>query len=272
MSKLGIIAAKGNLSKKLIDYVQRSNIDCFLVAIVNETDPSLTHGLDHVWIHLGEVGKAIKAMQSAQVERIVFIGSLNKPDIFSIKVDQLAAKLLAKITKDKFFGDNKLLSSLTNFLEEHGFKIIGIHEILTDLVVKPNNFTISTPNEQDQIDIELGIKVALQLGALDVGQAVIVQNGIVLGVEAIEGTDQLIRRCSELKRADNYGGILVKCSKPGQELRMDLPTIGLQTIENLHHAGFKGIVIEAYKTIFLEQEEVIAYANKHQMFVQAISI
>ena len=268
MSKLGIIAAKGDLSKKLLEYA-KEKFELFIVALHGETDPALLVGIDHIWISIGEIGKADAAMQAAQVERLIFVGSLQKPDLFSLKVDLLGAKLLAKITKDKFFGDNKLLSSLTEFLEDQGFKVIGVDEILKDLVVGAANFTLLSPNEQDQLDIELAIKVVKTLGGLDIGQGAIVQNGIVLGVEAIEGTDNLIKRCGELRRATNYGGVLVKLSKPGQELRMDLPTIGINTIKNIHEAGFKGIVIEANKAIFLDLEEAIIYDNEHQLYIVA---
>ena len=269
MSKLGIIAAKGDLSKKLLEYA-KEKFELFIVALHGETDPVLLDGIDHIWISIGEIGKAVAAIRQAKVERLVFVGSLQKPDIFSLKVDLLGAKLLAKITKDKFFGDNKLLSSLTEFLAEQGFKVIGVDEILKDLVVEAANFTMLVPNEQNQLDIELAIKVVKTLGWLDIGQGAIVHNGIVLGVEAIEGTDNLIKRCGELKRADNYGGVLVKLSKPGQELRMDLPTIGINTIKNIHEAGFKGIVIEANKAIFLDREEAIGYANRHHMFIVSL--
>ncbi len=270
MSKIGIIAAKGNLSRKLIDSV-KDKFDLFIVALSGETDPSLVEGIDHIWVSIGEIGKAIDAMHNANVERIVFVGSLQKPDIFSLKLDKMGTKLLAKMVKDKFFGDNKLLSVLTDFLEDNGFKVVGAHEILKDLVVEAANFTKISPNEQDKADIEIAIKVVKELGKLDIGQAAIVQNGAVLGVEAMEGTDNLIKRCSGLKHSEHYGGVLVKFSKPGQELRTDLPTIGIETIKNMHISGFKGIAIEANRAIFLDKEEAISYANKHDMFILALN-
>ncbi|MGB4191610.1 MAG: UDP-2,3-diacylglucosamine diphosphatase LpxI [Rickettsiales bacterium] len=266
MSKLGIIAAKGNLSQKLVDSVQ-NKYDLFIVALNGETNPALLENIDHIWINLGEIGKAITALKEAKVDKLVFAGSLKKPDIFSLKVDALGAKLLAKILKNKFFGDDKLLSVLTIFLEEQNLKVVGVHEILEDLVVDKAIFTDLHPNKQDKIDIELARKVVTELGKLDIGQGAIVQEGVVLGVEAIEGTDNLIKRCGEIKISSNRGGVLVKLSKPGQELRMDLPTIGIETIKNIHQSGFKGIVIEAKKGIFLNREEAIEYANKHELFI-----
>ena len=219
---------------------------------------------------MGEIGKAVDAMKAARVDKIVFVGSLQKPDIFSLKLDALGTKLLAKMAKDKFFGDNKLLSVLTDFLEEQDFRVVGVHEILEDLVVEAANFTKISPNEQDQIDIDLAMKAVTQLGQLDIGQAAIVQDGVVLGVEAVEGTDKLIKRCGEMKHTHNHAGVLVKLSKPGQELRTDLPTIGIETIKNIHQAGFKGIAIEAHRAIFLDQEEAIKYANENEMFILSL--
>lgn len=267
MSKLGVIAAKGGLVQELLDCIT-SKEDVFIVAIEGEANPELVSKFDHIWIKLGEVGKAVEAMQAASVKRIMFVGSLHKPDLLKIKVDWLGAKLLAKITKEKFFGDNRLLSTVTNFLEGHDFTVIGVHEILKHLLVESGIFTKLKPDSQDKNDVELAIKVVKQLGDLDIGQAAIVQNGIILGVEAIEGTDSLIKRCGELKISKS-GGVLAKFSKPNQELRMDLPTIGINTIKNMHKAGFKGIIIEAQRSILLDQLQVINYANEHNMFIGA---
>lgn len=269
MKKLGIIAAKGDLSKKLIEYA-KDEFEIFVVAIYGETAPNLLENIDHVWINIGEIGRAVDAMKSASVKNIIFVGSLSKPDILKLKVDSMGAKLLAKIAKDKIFGDNKLLSSITKFLEDQDFKVLGVDEILKDLVVPAKEFTTVLPNEQDRADIELAIKVVKALGALDVGQGAIVENGIVIGVEALEGTDELISRCSILKRSKSCGGVLVKLSKPGQELRIDLPTIGINTVKNIYKAGFKGIVIEANRAIFLDQKEVIAYANEHKLYICSV--
>jgi len=268
MSKLGIIAAKGGLVQELLEYITNAE-DVFIVALEGEADPAIVSKFNHIWIKLGEVGKAIEAMQAAGVKRVVFVGSLYKPDILKVKVDWLGAKLLASMVKEKFFGDNALLASVTKFLEAQGFTVIGIHEILKHLLVEAGIFTKLKPKLQDKNDIELAIKIVSQLGMLDIGQAAIVQNGVVLGVEAIEGTDSLIKRCGELKRSET-GGVLVKFSKSKQELRMDLPTIGMQTIKNIQQAGFKGIIIEAKKAIFLDQTEVVEYANKHNIFVGAM--
>jgi UDP-2,3-diacylglucosamine hydrolase len=269
MKKLGIIAAKGDLSKTLINFA-KLRYEIFIVGVKNEADPILLEEFNHIWISLGEIGKAVDAFNDNKIKDIVFVGSLKKPDIFNLKLDSLGKKLLARIVKDKFFGDNEILSSLTKFLEELGLKVYGAHELIKDLAVSEQLFTETKPNQADLNDIELAKKVVNELGKLDIGQAVIVQNGVVLGVEAIEGTDRLIKRCGEMKFSTDHSGVLLKFSKPNQELRMDLPTIGIQTIKNMHEAGFKGIVIEAERTIFLDKEECITCANLHNMFILSL--
>jgi UDP-2,3-diacylglucosamine hydrolase len=270
MKKLGIIAAKGDLSNKLIQYAVCNQIKCFVVAIEGEASCDLLNSVDHIIIKLGEVGKAITAMQNAKVEELVFVGSLKKPDIFSVSVDKIGAQLLGRIAKAKLFGDNNLLLSVINFLEDYNFKVIGVQDILHDIVVTPGNFTIKLPSKKDTCDINLAIKVIEELGKLDVGQAAIVERGVVLGVEGVEGTDNLIKRCSSLKRVSERAGVLVKFAKPGQELRIDLPTIGFDTIVNVCQSGFNGIVIQGNKSIFLDQEKVIEYANKNNLFISAV--
>lgn len=269
MSKLGIIAAKGGLTHKLVEYMAAKE-GAFIVAIEGEADQETVAKLEHIWIKVGEIGKAVEAMKAAKVERIVFVGSLRKPDILSVKVDWLGTKLLAKLVKNRIFGDNKLLSTATKFLEEQGFIVVGVDSILPNLTVDAGIFTILHPNDQDNIDIELGRKAVQLLGSLDIGQAAIVENGAVLGVEGMEGTDRLIERCACLKHHQDLSGVLVKFAKPGQELRADLPTIGIETIKSLHQAGFKGIMIEAKKSIFLDQIEAISYANEHKIFIGAL--
>ncbi len=268
MKKLGIIAAKGSLVKRLIEYCKEKH-EFFVVAIEGETNLSLLDDIDHVVISVGEIGKAVEAMKKAKVEQVILIGGLAKPNLLNLKVDMMGAKLLARITKNKLFGADNILSIIAKFLEEHCFEVIAVQDILKDLVVKPGIFTKIKPSEQDKNDIELGIKILHQMSALDIGQAVIIENGLVLGMEAIEGTDQLINRCGSLKRGQNREGVLVKMAKENQELRLDLPTIGINTIINLHDNGFKGIAIQAQKSLFLDQEQVIEYANKNNMFIIA---
>jgi DUF1009 family protein len=148
-------------------------------------------------------------------------------------------------------------------------RVVGIHEVMPDLLVKEGLLTKHKPDKQALADIKRGAEVAFELGCLDVGQSVIVQQGLVLGVEGIEGTDELIKRCGTYQRKGD-GGVLVKLRKPQQDMRIDLPTIGTRTIENLHAAGMRGIAVHAGNALIVNEPEVIALANKYGMFIKGI--
>ncbi len=159
-----------------------------------------------------------------------------------------------------------MLSAVIKELEREGFTLVGVESVLDDAVAPEGPLGQHRPDDQALADIEHGFRVAAALGTLDIGQAVIVQQGMVLGVEAIEGTDQLIRRCADLRR-EGLGGVLVKAKKPDQERRADLPTIGPQTVEAAHAAGLRGIAVEARSTLVVERAEMTALADRLGLFV-----
>ena len=167
----------------------------------------------------------------------------------------------------KSLGDDGILRALVKEIESEKMRVVGIHEVLPDLLVKDGVLTKAKPDKQAQADIKRGIEVALELGRLDVGQAVIVQQGLV---EGIEGTDELIKRCATYKRKGE-GGVLVKLRKPQQDMRIDLPTIGVKTIEQMHLAGMKGIAVHSGNALIVDEPQVIALANKYGMFIKGIT-
>jgi len=166
-------------------------------------------------------------------------------------------------------GDDGLLSAVVKELEGEGFRVIGPDQLLDRALVPEGPLGVLRPDTQALADIERGLHVARTLGALDIGQAVVVQQGLVLGVEAIEGTDELLRRCAGLRR-DGPGGVLVKVEKPGQERRADRPTIGPRTVALAAETGLRGIAIEAYSTIVLDRDEVVGAADRAGLFVVGI--
>ena len=145
----------------------------------------------------------------------------------------------------------------------------GIHELMPELLIPQGLLTKHKPSKSDMVDIQRGVEVAFALGKLDVGQSVVVQHGLVLGVEGIEGTDELIRRCKDYRRKGN-GGVLVKLRKPQQDMRIDLPTIGVKTIERAHESGLQGIVVHAGNGLIVNQEEAVALADKYGMFIMGV--
>ena len=263
--KLGIIAGGGTLPKQLINHCRKEGRPYALVCLKNFALPETAENEKCLWCRMGEAGKALTYFKKNGVRQIVMIGGVRRPSLLQLRPDWWATKFLIKIGF-KAFGDDNLLSAVIKGVEAEGFQFVGIHEIMTDLLADEGVWGKIKPDEQALIDIKHGIKIALGLGALDVGQSVVVQQGIVLGVEAVEGTDALINRCKDLKR-EGVGGVLVKTKKPRQEQRADLPTIGVQTVVNAYEAGLRGIAVQAGNTLVTDRQAVVKKADELGMFV-----
>ncbi|MFZ4125496.1 MAG: LpxI family protein, partial [Rickettsiales bacterium] len=201
LPKLGIIAGMGELPRAIIEACEATGREFYVLAIEEATEEETViraHG-QYTWIRLGAIGKALDLLRKQGVEELVMAGRVNRPKLSAIRPDLKATKLLAKLGSNLFTGDNKVLSSIVEFLEEEGFKIIGAEQIVQDIVTPEGLIGSIYPDKRSQADIEVGARIATSIGKLDVGQAVIIQNQQVLGVEAVEGTDALIKRCALLK-------------------------------------------------------------------------
>ncbi|MCC8372085.1 MAG: UDP-2,3-diacylglucosamine diphosphatase LpxI [Rickettsia endosymbiont of Pseudomimeciton antennatum] len=260
---VGIIAGNGLLPISLAESFIKQGGQCYIVALEGEADPVLYKNFTHQFFKIGMVRPIIEYFRKYDVKNIILAGGVNRPNFKAIKVDLMGSRLLARILKQKFLGDDKLLSIVTDFLEEKGFQVISSYEILS---AKKGSMTIMVPSGRDNTDIELGMKLLDGIGHLDVGQSVIVDNGYIIGIEAAEGTDNLIKRCSHLRK-NSTGGVLVKMMKKGQDTRIDIPTIGPETIKNLANYGYKGVAIQKEKVIVIELERTIELANKCRLFI-----
>ena len=185
----------------------------------------------------------------------------------SLRLDGRAFKLMAAL---RGAGDDKLLTAIIGALEGEGFRVVGIDSILPEILAPMGVFGAVSPDQGARADIAVGCRVARIIGSLDIGQAVVVQQGMVLGVEAIEGTDALLRRCRALRR-EGPGGVLVKLKKPGQEMRADLPAIGTETVNGALAAGLKGIAIEAGGALVINRAAVVEAADAAGLFVIGVT-
>lgn len=265
--KLGIIAGKGLLPSEIAKLYLKQGGQVCIAAIDKETDISLIAKHPYKHFSLGSVGSLFEYFTENQVKDVIMIGGINRPDLKSLKVDVIGSVLIAKILKEKFLGDDNVLRVVADFIESKGFKVISPQDLLKIDIYENLYVTKTIPTKQDKSDIEIGMKVLKQLGSLDVGQSVIVYDSYILGVEAAEGTDNLIRRC-ELLRKDNKGGVLVKMSKLGQDTRLDVPTIGPDTIFYLAKHGYNGLAIEKSGVIIVKPEETIELLNKNKLFIK----
>lgn len=263
--KLGILAGGGALPQLLARRCRETGRDCFMLAFAGETDPASVAGVDHAWSRLGAAADNFAMLHRAGVEELVMAGGIHRPSLAGLRPDWRAARFFARLGLAAL-GDDGLLKALIKELEREGFTLIGVDAVLGDALAPSGAFGRHRPDEHALADIRHGFDIAAALGALDIGQAVIVQQGLVLGVEAIEGTDQLIRRCGPLRR-DGPGGVLIKAVKPGQERRADLPTIGPQTVAAAYEAGLRGIALAAGAALVIERGQVTQSADQLGLFV-----
>jgi DUF1009 family protein len=266
---IGIIAGKGTLPKQLIHTLLENNVKPYLVALTDITDKETTESVETIWCRVTAVGKIMSFFKQNNVKQLVLVGGMKRPSFASLVPDIQGLKLLNRLRKLKSAGDDKMLGTITKFLEENGFEILGVDEVVPELLPQKGAIGSIEPSKDNMDDINYGKHIAQEIGKLDIGQAVIVQNAVTLGVEGIEGTDELITRCGPLQ-FDGSGAILVKLKKPKQDRRIDLPSIGPKTIERLHEFKFKGVVIEAGNSLILDREETIKKANQLGIFIYGI--
>ena len=270
---LGIIAGDGNLPISIYKECKKRNIKPFLALIQDFAKKENYKDANCIDITFGDVGKAISFFQKNNVKQIVFAGGVKKPDLKTIRPDLKGIFLLTKLLKSKFFGDDTILQTTIKFLEQEGFEILPVDKILSDIKITSGlNTDISMPDNDYQHDISLGIKVLKQLSDLDMGQSVVIQNGIVVGVECVEGTQKLIERCSILKYSTGRKPILVKTKKVKQTRKIDLPAIGEETINQVKNAGFAGIALDFENGLVINRDETIKLANKSNIFIYGIKI
>jgi UDP-2,3-diacylglucosamine hydrolase len=266
--RLGIVAGAGGLPRRLVEFCRATGRDVFVLALEGAAEPETVRGVPHAWCRIGAAATGLALLRQNDVTELVLAGGIRRPSLAALRPDWRAAKLFARIGH-RALGDDGLLSAVVTELEQEGFRVIGADQLLDGELVPEGPLGNVRPDPQSEADIEYGVRIARALGALDIGQAVVVQQGLVLGVEAIEGTDELLRRCAELHR-DGPGGILVKVEKPGQERRADRPTIGPRTVELAAQTGLRGIAVEADATIVLDRAEVIRGADRAGLFVVGI--
>ena len=267
---LGIIAGRGKLPGELARAALSQGRDVFILALKGQADDDIVQPFPHGWVRLGDGSKALSYLRGAGVEELVLAGGVTRPSLFSLRPDARAARFLAKASL-RALGENSLLSAIIRELEAEGFRVIGAEKVWGGVLMPAGRLGMHAPQASDWRDIRRGAEVAIALGRADVGQGAVVQQGIVLAVEAVEGTDAMMRRAADLRR-DGDGGVLVKVAKPQQDKRVDLPTIGLDTVRGAAESGLKGIAVEAGSALLLDKAQVIRAADEAGLFLYGLDL
>ena len=265
---IGLIAGGGQFPILFSREAARKGYRVFAAAFANEADDSLGQHVEQIqWQYLGQVSKLIKFFKKNKVSQAVMLGSVSKTNIFKdIKPD---FKALTFIAKTGITHDDTILSAFADLLSKEGIEIKPSTFLLPELICEKGCWTKRQPDKAEKKDIKQGWKLAKDIGKLDIGQCIVISNGTVLAVEAIDGTDATIKRGGALSH--NNGAVVVKLSKPDQDLRFDLPSTGTQTIVSMQESGATVLAVEAGKTISFDKAEMIRLADKYNISIMALS-
>ena len=268
---LGIIAGLGHLPVKIAEAAHARNQKVFVVRLKGFVEPALD-SYPGTEIGIAEIGKILKALKHAECEDVCFAGRVARPDFAALKPDLKGLSLLPKVVAAARQGDDALLRVLVETVEADGFRGIGAEQASGALLAGAGVILGAAPSAECMADIHKAAEVAAEIGRLDIGQGAIVCDGLVLCVEAQEGTDLMLQRCAQLDPklrgdASHRKGVLVKRPKPIQDRRIDLPTIGPMTIEGAAAAGLAGVAVETGGALLVSIDDMKELADRYGLFV-----
>ncbi len=267
MDKIGIIAGNGKLPELFIEQCELQGLEPVSVYLFDSVSEKVKNRGNSVKYSVAQPGKIISYFRKNGISHLVMLGKVEKDLIFSnLKFDFTATKILLSTRNKK---DKNILKAVIDYIESEGIEVLPQNYLLSSYMVKEGNYTRCTPSKNEEKTIEIGIEAARMLTDIDAGQTVVVKDESVIALEGIEGTDKAILRGGELAGKDC---IVVKTARRRQDYRIDIPTIGLETVKKVVEIKGRGIVIEADKMLFIDQKEVIEYADRNKVFIKGIKI
>jgi DUF1009 family protein len=272
---VAIICGGGTFPFTVADALIRQGRRAILFPLRGFADEKAVERYPHYWAHIGQLGRFLKIARHEGCRDVVFIGSVVRPAIRELRLDWTTLRLMPRIVRQYYGGDDHLISGVGRIFEDLGFRMVGAHEIAPEILMPEGVLGRHRPKPSDQADIARGLEVLRATGPFDIGQAVVIANNHVLALEAAEGTDRMLARVGDLRRegrirAPAGTGVLVKAPKPGQDRRYDLPSIGPKTVEGLHYAGLGGIAVAAGETIIAEPQAIVEAADRAGLFVTGV--
>ena len=269
--KVGLIAGDGSFPLEVAKSISQKNKEIFIIAIKGSASKDIER-YPHLWIRIGQIGKAIRALKENNCKELILIGGVKKPNVWLLRPDFGALKLFFKLIILPIKGDASILKTLLNFLEkDNKFKVVGAEKYISYLLMSKGLIAGEKINEQANIDIDIAVENCKNIGSKDIGQACVVVNGQIIASEDSSGTDKMLRCIISKEIKFNNEGVLVKLAKPIQDRRVDLPAIGMQTIKLAKEIGLCGIAIEEKSSFISNKERVIKFANKNNIFIFGLS-
>ena len=262
MEKIGLIVGNGKFPLYFIEEAKNSNISLYPIGLFSSVNEEIKKTDNYKEFNVGNIGEIVKYLLLNDVKKIVMLGKIEKKLIFeNLQLDKYGERMMKMIPDKK---DETLLFAIIGFLRLNGIKVLPQSYLMKKFIFENKCYTEKKPEIEDEKTISLGVQAAKMLSRLDVGQTVVCRDRSVIAVEGIEGTDETLKRAGKYSDKDN---ILVKMSRPQQDMRVDVPVVGINTVETAIKNGFKGIVAEAGKMMFLNQKECIELANKNNIFI-----
>lgn len=265
--KIALIAGALDFPKEVAASLRKQGYEVFVIGLKNFVDKDFKTDME---VRLGAAGAAAKAMKQRGIKTIVMAGAIGHPNLSDIRPDWWSVKIVAKVLlNDRGYGT--MFDALLGEIEKKGFKIVGAQDVCKDLILPKGTATKTKPNAQDKKDIKRAVELSHIIGKAEIGQAVVVDK-LVLGVEGADGTNALLKRCGEIKKESRnmHSGVMAKMKKPQQDTRVDLPVIGMGTLKSVKEANLKGIVVDAGNCFIAQRKETLAYADKHNIFIEAV--
>ena len=268
MVKIGILAGGGELPLNIGKSLVNSNYDVFFFGIKDYFKPKLYKNYKFEIISIKSFSNLIRLLKKNNINKIVMAGNINRPSIKDINFDLNTLKIIKNFALDSK-GDDKLLSAISIFFENQGFPLFDWKKTCKDLFCSEKNLTKNKPSYHAISNKNKGLEVFKIIGKADVAQSLIIQNNIILGIEAAEGTNTLIQRCSKYKKKGDKG-ILLKLSKYKQNSFLDIPVIGIETVKKIKKYNYEGIFLEKNKCVIINKDNVIDFSNKNKIFISTV--
>ena len=264
--KLGLIAGNGKFPFLVLEGAKRAGVSVAVAAIREETDPSIEQLADRLtWVSIGQLGKMLRFFKQEAVDKAIMAGQVKHVQIFSQAIpDVRMLKMLLRLPRR---NTDALIGAVANELASEGIELIDSTFFLTDQLPQPGTLTKRGADERERGDIEYGLDIARGIAGMDLGQTIVIRDRACVAIEAMEGTDAVIRRAGELVRGRLT---VVKIAKPDQDMRFDVPVVGIPTIESMQSARATCLSITAGKTLIFDRDEMVKLANKHKIVIVAV--
>ena len=261
---IGLIFGETHFPIQILKKVKKKHLKYLIIDLTKGRFKKDKHSYN---VSIGQFGKIIKILKDNKCKKVLFAGKVKKPNFSKLRLDFKGLYYIPRIIKSSKFGDAAILKEIIKILKQERISTVSSLTFNPELTLKKGNYSRVKPNKEDKIDIKKAITTLSRLGKYNFSQGAVVRNRKVVAIEGRGGTQKMLKRCRSKKFRNK--GVLVKFPKKKQDLRMDLPAIGLKTLTQCKSAGLKGIVLKSKQNVFLERKKCISFANKNKMFIIA---